>query len=81
MQLMTADDVAALVRTGDTIVIAGSGSGYAIPESLIEAVERRFLAEALPRDITSIHPVGLGDRSHRGVSRLGHSGLLKRIVW
>jgi propionate CoA-transferase len=79
MQLMTADDVAALVRTGDTIVIAGSG--HAIPESLIEAVERRFLTEALPRDITSIHPGGLGDSSHRGVSRLGHSGLLKRIVW
>jgi propionate CoA-transferase len=80
MQLLSADAAAALVRDGDTIVIAGSGSGHAIPESLIEAVERRFLAESSPRGITSIHPVGLGDRSHRGVSRFGHPGLLKRIV-
>jgi propionate CoA-transferase len=80
MRVLTADAAAALVRDGDTVVIGGSGSGHAVPEALIEAVERRFLSEGRPCGITSLHPVGLGDRSSRGVSRFGHPGLLKRIV-
>jgi propionate CoA-transferase len=80
MQVLSADQAAKLVREGDTILIGGSGSGHAIPESLIEAVERRFLASGQPRNITSLHPVGLGDRDQRGVSHFGHPGLLKRIV-
>jgi propionate CoA-transferase len=80
MQVLTADQAAALLQDGDTVLIGGSGSGHAVPEALIEAVERRFLAEGRPRAITSLHPVGIGDRSSRGVSRFGHLGLLKRIV-
>ncbi|SEP29592.1 propionate CoA-transferase [Methylobacterium sp. ap11] len=80
VKVITASQAAALVRDGDTVLIGGSGSGHAVPEGLIEAVERRFLAERAPRDITSIHPVGLGDRGERGASRFAHPGLLKRIV-
>ena len=80
MHVVTADAVAALVSDGDTVVIGGSGSGHAVPEALIEAVERRFVADGAPRNITSLHPVGLGDRSHRGVARFAKPGLLKRIV-
>nr|WP_244437078.1 CoA-transferase [Bradyrhizobium japonicum] len=69
-----------MVRDGDTVLIGGSGSGHAVPERLIEAVETRFLATGAPRSITSIHPVGLGDRGQRGASRFAHEGLLKRIV-
>ncbi|MBC5765615.1 acyl CoA:acetate/3-ketoacid CoA transferase [Ramlibacter albus] len=80
MRVITAEAAAALLKDGDTVLIGGSGSGHAVPESLIEAVERRFLSEGAPRDITSLHPVGIGDRSHRGVSRFAKPGLLKRIV-
>ena len=80
MKIVSADAAVALIEDGDTIVIAGSGSGHAIPEALIEAVERRFLQDQKPRNITSLHPVGLGDRVTRGVSRFAHPGLLKRIV-
>ena len=80
MQVVSADEAVALVHDGDTIVIGGSGSGHAVPEALIEAVERRFERDGVPRNITSLHPVGIGDRSHRGVSRFGKKGLLKRIV-
>ena len=44
------------------------------------AVERRFLATGEPRDITSIHPVGLGDGGNLGAGHFAHEGLLKRIV-
>lgn len=80
MKIVSADEAARVVDSGDTIVIGGSGGGHAVPEALIAAIERRFLAEGLPRGITSVHPVGLGDRGSRGVSRFAHEGLLKRIV-
>ena len=44
------------------------------------ALERRFLATGAPRDITSIHPVGLGDGGDLGAGHFAHEGLLKRIV-
>lgn len=80
MRVVSADEAARHVRSGDTLLIGGSGGGHAVPEALIAAIERRFLAQGEPRAITSVHPVGLGDRGDRGVSRFAHDGMLKRIV-
>ena len=80
MKVVSADTAATMVDSGDTLVIGGSGGGHAVPEALIAAIERRFLAEGVPRGITSLHPVGLGDRGDQGVSRFAHDGMLKRIV-
>ncbi|MFL4974464.1 MAG: CoA-transferase, partial [Microvirga sp.] len=80
MRRVTADEAASLVRAGDTILIGGSGGGHAVPEALMAAVERRFLATGEPRGITSIHPVGLGDGGNLGAGHFAHQGLLKRIV-
>jgi propionate CoA-transferase len=80
MRVMSAEAAADLLRDSDTVLIGGSGAGHAVPEALIAAVERRFLATGHPRRITSIHPVGIGNRAELGVSRFAHDGLLKRIV-
>lgn len=80
MKILTASAAAALVRDGDTILIGGSGSGHAVPEALIAAVEQRFLAEQQPRRLTTIHPVGLGNRGEAGASRFAHEGLIRRVV-
>lgn len=80
MQVVTSDVAASLIRDGDTILIGGSGSGHAVPEALMAAVERRFLASGQPKLLTSIHPVGLGDRAKLGAAHLAHRGLIKRVV-
>src|SRR5512137_1028066 len=54
MEKITADDAADLVEDGDAILISGSGGGHSVPEALLAAVERRFLAEQKPRGITSV---------------------------
>lgn len=81
MQLGTADQAARLIGDGDTVLITGSGSGMAVPEALLAAIERRFKEEGAPRKITAIHPVGLGNRGDElGASHFAHEGLLKRVV-
>ncbi|HUG60653.1 MAG TPA: CoA-transferase [Methylomirabilota bacterium] len=80
MRVVSAADVASLVHDGDTVLIGGSGGGHSIAESLIVALEGRYLEEGSPKAITSVHPVGIGDEATQGVSRFAHPGMLKRIV-
>jgi len=80
MEKITADEAAHLIEDGDAILISGSGGGHAVPEALLAAVERRFLAERKPLGLTSVSVVGVGDRADLGASHLAHEGLLKRAV-
>jgi propionate CoA-transferase len=80
MRQITAEQAAAVLRDGDTLVIGGSGGGHAVPDALLEAVGNRFRDTAAPRGITALHPVGLGDGKTRGAGHLAREGLLKRVV-
>jgi propionate CoA-transferase len=80
MEKITADEAARLVQDGDAILISGSGGGHSVPETLLAAVERRFLAEGKPRGLTSVSVVGVGDRISLGADHVGHEGLLRRAI-
>jgi propionate CoA-transferase len=80
MEKITADQAAQLIEDGDAILISGSGGGHAVPEALLAAVERRFLAEHKPLGLTSVSVVGVGDRAALGASHLAHEGLLRRAI-
>jgi propionate CoA-transferase len=80
MERISADEAARLVQDGDAILISGSGGGHSVPEALLAAVERRFLAERQPVGITSVSIVGVGDRAALGATHLAHEGLLKRAI-
>ena len=58
MKVITAAEAAKLVRAGDNVLVSGSGGGHAIPESILAAIEKRFLDEGEPRDLCLI--VGIG---------------------
>src|SRR5690606_17810995 len=77
---ISAEEAADLLQDAQTLLIGGSGGGHAIPDALLEAVGQRFTRTGSPRNITSIHPVGLGDGGERGVGHLAYHGLLRRIV-
>jgi propionate CoA-transferase len=68
------------VRSGDTLLIGGSGGGHAVPEALLAALGKRFLLSGAPTSLTALHPVGLGDSVDKGAGHLAHEGLLRRII-
>jgi len=78
-KIIPVDDAMALVASGDTVAVAGYGTN-GVPEKLLVGLEERFVATAEPNDLTLMFAGGIGDGAERGLNRLGHQGLLKRVV-
>lgn len=78
-KIIEAEDAVAVIHSGDVIASAGYG-GNGTPDQLFVALEQRFLATGTPRDLTLVFAGGQGDMQDKGLNRLGHAGLLKRVI-
>src|SRR5215831_16194716 len=78
-KIVSAGEAIAIIRDGDTLCVSGF-VGIGTPDELILALERRFLKERHPRDLTLMFAAAPGDGKERGLNRLAHKGLIKRVV-
>ena len=72
--------IAALIPDGATVGLIGGGGGLVEASLLHASVEKRFLDEGRPRDLTVVHALGIGDRGERGLNRFAHPGMVKRVI-
>jgi propionate CoA-transferase len=78
-KIVSAEAAIEVVQSGDTLATSGF-VGIGTPDALLAALETRFLKTGAPRDLCLMFAAGQGDGKERGLNRLGHEGLLKRVI-
>jgi propionate CoA-transferase len=76
-QLIEAREIANHIRDGSTLAVGGAGAGHAVPDKVLRALGEEFTRTGHPRDLTIIHPCGIGDNDSRGLSHVAHEGMVK----
>lgn len=79
MRIVTADEAAALVPDGATVVPGGFGC-CGNPEAVLAALGRRFRETGHPRRLNLLFAAGPGDRGERGLNHLAQEGLVSRAI-
>ncbi len=69
-KIVSAAEAVAIIRDGDTVACSG----------FVGALEKRFLDTGTPRDLTLVFAAAPGDGKDRGMNRLAHPGLVKRVI-
>lgn len=78
-KVVSAQEAVEVIRDGDVVAVGGFG-GIGAAEELIIALSERFVNTGHPRGLTLYIPATVGDGRDRGVNRLAHEGLLKRVI-
>jgi len=78
-KIIPIEDAIALIQDTDVVAVTGYGTN-GVPEKLLAGIETRFSETKTPENLTLIFAGGIGDGKDRGLNRLGHEGLLKRVI-
>jgi propionate CoA-transferase len=80
VKIVSAQDAAALVPSGSTVLVDGSGGGVNEPDLVLRALAQRFAETDEPCGLQVVHPNGLGDGAGSGVDRLAQPGLVRGVI-
>lgn len=78
-RILTAREAVDLITPGAALLSEGF-VGACHAEELSMALEQRYLETGEPRNLTLVYAAGQGDGGSRGLSHLGHEGLVSKII-
>jgi propionate CoA-transferase len=78
-KVVPAETAVRAIADGSTVATGGFvGTGF--PEEVAIALEKYFLQEQRPQNLTVVYAAGQGDGKSRGLNHFGHAGLVKRVI-
>lgn len=75
---VTGEEAAAMIESNKTIATIGM-TLVSASETILKALEKRFLETGEPNNLTLMHSCGQSDRD-RGIQHFAHEGMLGRII-
>ncbi|MGN0268013.1 MAG: CoA-transferase, partial [Lachnospiraceae bacterium] len=77
-KFISPEEAARMIEDNSTVATIGM-TLVSASESVLKAVEQRFLETGKPCGLTLVHSCGQSDRD-RGIQHFAHEGMLKRII-
>ena len=77
-KFITGDEAAAMIKSCSTVATIGM-TLVSAAETVLKAIEKRFLETGSPNHLTLVHSCGQSDRD-RGIQHFAHEGMLHRII-
>lgn len=79
IKVISSKEAAELVK--DNNVLATSGfAALGVPEALMKSLEKRFLEEKSPQNLTLMFAAASGDKDSKGLNHLAHEGLVNKVI-
>lgn len=79
-KVVSVEEAVSQVRSGDSIAVCGTGVVLE-PDLLLEELERRFLSDGTPADLSIVAPMCVGDQAGiGGMNRFAHRGMLRKLT-
>ncbi|KXA13150.1 CoA transferase [Fusobacterium equinum] len=79
MKRISAEQVPCLIENDDFIAFSGF-VGIGVPEEILIEIEKAFFCENKPKNLSIVFAAGFGDGKTRGLNRLAHKGLIKKVI-
>lgn len=77
-KFITGEEAAAMISSESTIATIGM-TLVSASETILKAIEKRFMETGSPNHLTLVHSCGQSDRD-RGIQHFAHEGMLYRII-
>ena len=79
VEFLSAKDAVEKIESGSRIATGGF-VGVGVPETILKALEKRFLETGMPKNLNLIYAAGQGDGKEKGLNRFGYEGMVDTVI-
>lgn len=78
-KIMSKEEAVNLIKDGQTVAVGGFiGCGH--PEEISLQVEKKYLSQQSPKNLTLVYAAGQGDSREKGLNHFGYEGLVSKVI-